>query len=42
MDWAEFDERRVTGFTAVRRGYDKSEVDQFLEAVAGWLRTDAA
>jgi DivIVA domain-containing protein len=42
MDWAEFEERRLSGFDSVRRGYDPSDVDRFLEAVADWLRTDAA
>jgi DivIVA domain-containing protein len=42
MDWTEFDERRVTGFKTVRRGYDPSEVDRFLEDVSDWLQTDAA
>ena len=42
MDWAEFEQRRVSGFRSVRHGYDKDEVDRFLAAVADWLRTDAA
>lgn len=42
MDWAEFEERRLSGFDTVRRGYDPDDVDRFLEAVADWLRTDAA
>jgi cell division septum initiation protein DivIVA len=42
MDWAEFEQQRISGFATARRGYDKDEVDRFLDAVAGWLQTDAA
>jgi DivIVA domain-containing protein len=42
MDWAEFEERRLSGFNTVRRGYDQNEVDRFLNAVSDWLQADAA
>jgi len=41
MDWTHFERLRVTGFTMARRGYDKREVDRFLEDLAQWLETDA-
>jgi DivIVA domain-containing protein len=33
---------RSPGFTEARRGYDKHEVDRFLEQLVDWLETDAA
>jgi len=33
---------RSPGFTPARRGYDKHEVDKFLEQLVDWLETDAA
>jgi DivIVA domain-containing protein len=33
---------RSPGFTEARRGYDKHEVDEFLEQLVDWLETDAA
>jgi DivIVA domain-containing protein len=33
---------RSPGFTPSRRGYDKHEVDKFLEQLVDWLETDAA
>jgi DivIVA domain-containing protein len=43
MDWAEFERGRVSGFQTVRRGgYDRNEVDRFLQAVSDWLETEAA
>jgi DivIVA domain-containing protein len=42
MDWTHFEQLRVSGFTMARRGYDKREVDRFLESLAEWLETDAA
>jgi len=33
---------RSPGFTIARRGYDKHEVDRFLEQLVDWLETDAA
>ena len=33
---------RSPDFTIVRRGYDKHEVDKFLEQLVDWLETDAA
>jgi DivIVA domain-containing protein len=43
MDWAEFEDRRASGFPTVRRnGYDRAEVDRFLASVSDWLRTAAA
>jgi peptidoglycan DL-endopeptidase RipA len=42
MDWTHFEQLRVSGFTMTRRGYDKREVDRFLDSLAEWLETDAA
>jgi DivIVA domain-containing protein len=43
MDWAEFEQRRASGFPTVRRGgYDAGEVDRFLASVSDWLKTGAA
>jgi DivIVA domain-containing protein len=33
---------RSPGFTEARRGYDRHEVDRFLEQLVDWLETDAA
>jgi DivIVA domain-containing protein len=33
---------RVQGFTVTRRGYDRREVDRFLDALIEWIETDAA
>lgn len=32
---------RVQGFTVTRRGYDRREVDRFLDALIEWIETDA-
>jgi DivIVA domain-containing protein len=42
MDWNEIERLRVQGFTVARRGYDRREVDKFLDALVDWLETDAA
>lgn len=42
MDWTHFEQLRVSGFTMTRRGYDKREVDRFLDELADWMETDAA
>ncbi len=42
MNWNDIERVRVEGFTDARRGYDKREVDKFLDALAEWLTTDAA
>jgi DivIVA domain-containing protein len=42
MDWAHFEQLRLSGFTMARRGYDKREVDRFLDSLAEWLENDAA
>jgi DivIVA domain-containing protein len=43
MDWAEFEQRRASGFPTVRRGgYDRGEVDGFLASVSDWLKTAGA
>ncbi len=41
MDWKEIDRIRVPGFAMSRRGYDRHEVDRFLNRLADWLETDA-
>jgi DivIVA domain-containing protein len=41
MDWKDIDRLRVQGFTIARRGYDKREVDKFLDGLVEWLETDA-
>jgi DivIVA domain-containing protein len=41
MDWQDIDRIRDPGFTIARRGYDRHEVDRFLEGLATWLETDA-
>ena len=42
MDWQDIARLRNPGFTLARRGYDKHEVDKFLEQLVDWLETDAA
>jgi DivIVA domain-containing protein len=42
MDWKEIERLRVQGFTVARRGYDRREVDRFLDALVEWIETDAA
>jgi cell division septum initiation protein DivIVA len=42
MNWNDIERLRVEGFSEARRGYDKREVDKFLDALAEWLSTDAA
>ena len=42
MDWHDIARLRSPDFTIVRRGYDKHEVDKFLEQLVDWLETDAA
>jgi cell division septum initiation protein DivIVA len=42
MDWKDIERLRVEGFTVVRRGYDRREVDQFVAALGDWIETDAA
>jgi DivIVA domain-containing protein len=42
MNWNDIERVRVEGFTEARRGYDKREVDKFLDALAEWLAGDAA
>ena len=42
MDWKDLDRLRNPGFSFGRRGYDRHEVDRFLEQLVDWLETDAA
>ncbi|HEY7621908.1 MAG TPA: DivIVA domain-containing protein [Solirubrobacteraceae bacterium] len=42
MDSHDIARLRSPGFTLARRGYDKHEVDKFLEQLVDWLETDAA
>jgi DivIVA domain-containing protein len=42
VDWKDLDRLRAPGFTYGRRGYDRHEVDRFLEQLVDWLETDAA
>jgi DivIVA domain-containing protein len=42
VDWQNIARLRNPGFTLTRRGYDKHEVDKFLEQLVDWLETDAA
>ena len=42
MDWKDLDRLRNPGFGFGRRGYDRHEVDRFLEQLVDWLETDAA
>ena len=42
MDWKDLERLRSPGFSYGRRGYDRHEVDKFLEQLVDWLETDAA
>ena len=42
MDWKDLERLRSPGFSYGRRGYDRHEVDRFLEQLVDWLETDAA
>jgi DivIVA domain-containing protein len=42
MDPEDIRRLRVQGFTVARRGYDRREVDRFLDALLDWIDTDAA
>jgi DivIVA domain-containing protein len=42
VDWKDLDRLRNPGFNFGRRGYDRHEVDRFLEQLVDWLETDAA
>ena len=42
MDLEDIHRLRVQGFTVARRGYDRREVDRFLDALVDWVETDAA
>jgi DivIVA domain-containing protein len=42
VDWQDIGRVRSPGFTIARRGYEKREVDKFLEQLVDWLETDAA
>jgi DivIVA domain-containing protein len=42
MDLEDIHRLRVQGFTVARRGYDRREVDRFLDALVDWIETDAA
>jgi DivIVA domain-containing protein len=42
MDLDDIGRLRVHGFTVARRGYDRREVDRFLDALMDWIETDAA
>jgi DivIVA domain-containing protein len=42
VDWHDIARLRSPDFTVARRGYDKHEVDKFLEQLVDWLETDAA
>ena len=42
MDLEDIHRLRVQGFTVARRGYDRREVDRFLDALLDWIETDAA
>ncbi len=41
MDWKDLERLRSPGFSFGRRGYDRHEVDRFLEQLVDWLETDA-
>jgi DivIVA domain-containing protein len=41
MDLEDIGRLRVQGFTVTRRGYDRREVDRFLDALMEWIETDA-
>jgi len=42
VDWKDLERLRSPGFSYGRRGYDRHEVDKFLEQLVDWLETDAA
>jgi len=42
VDWKDLERLRSPGFSEGRRGYDRHEVDRFLEQLVDWLETDAA
>ena len=42
MDLEDIRRLRVQGFTVARRGYDRREVDRFLDVLLDWIETDAA
>jgi DivIVA domain-containing protein len=42
VDWKDLERLRSPGFSYGRRGYDRHEVDRFLEQLVEWLQTDAA
>jgi DivIVA domain-containing protein len=42
MDLEDIHRLRVQGFAVARRGYDRREVDRFLDALLEWIETDAA
>jgi DivIVA domain-containing protein len=42
MDLEDIHRLRVQGFAVARRGYDRREVDRFLDALLEWIDTDAA
>ncbi len=42
MDLEDIHRLRVQGFTVARRGYDRREIDRFLDALLDWIDTDAA
>ena len=42
MDLEDIRRLRVQGFTVTRRGYDRREVDRFLDVLLDWIETDAA
>ena len=41
MDLEDIHRLRVQGFTAARRGYDRREVDRFIDVLVDWIETDA-
>jgi DivIVA domain-containing protein len=41
MDVEDIGRLRVQGFTVARRGYDRREVDRFLDGLIEWIDTDA-
>jgi DivIVA domain-containing protein len=41
MDVDDIGHLRVQGFTVARRGYDRREVDRFLDSLIEWIETDA-
>lgn len=42
MDWKDIERLRTPGFALERRGYDRREVDKFLNQLVDWLESDAA